>query len=168
MSGNPESIGELFEVAIALERAAETLYRELEKMFSHYPEVSLFWKSYAEEEDGHAAYLERTRGRMSSERLSGHADITILQKAQECLEKTSPVVLAGIQTLEDAYQLATELKNSEVNTIFEFMIENFSTDEWEQSQFLQAQLKSHVARLENDFPDSYKSKIARQNIFVLA
>ncbi|GEM_PF-398512 len=168
MSGNMETIGELFEYAIALERAAQTLYKQLEKMFSSYPEVSLFWKGYADEEHGHAAYLERIRARMDASRLSQSADATILQKARHSLERMSPDSLAkNIHTLEDAHQLATELESSEVIAVFEFMIENFSSNELEQSHFLRSQLSNHIARLEIDFPVQYKDKTARQNILAL-
>jgi hypothetical protein len=167
MSDNTETIGELFEYAIALERAAETMYKQLEKMFSHYPEVAHFWKRYSGEEHAHAAYLERMRIRMDASRLPQQADVTMLQNARHQLERTSPDRLANILTLEDAYQLATELESSEVNAIFEFMIANFSTDELEQSHFLREQLSSHIARLEIDFPTSYKSSDVRQKVLAL-
>ena len=166
MSNSTETIGELFNYAIELERVTETLYRQLEKMFAHYPEVALFWKQYANEENGHASYLERIRAGVDADRLSSPADDVILQKVQQCLGMASETRLEGIKTLEDAHQLATELENSETNTIFEFIILNFSTDELAKSHsFLRTQLNTHIARLENDFPNPYKSRTARQNVF---
>jgi len=166
MSSNTETVAELFEYAVALERAAETLYRQLEKMFASYPEVASFWKYYADEENGHALYLERIRAGVDADRLSGQADSDMLRKVRQCLENASPNSLATIKTLEDAHQLATELENSETNAIFEFMILNFSTAELAKSHsFLRTQLSTHIARLENDFPNPYKSRSARQNVF---
>jgi hypothetical protein len=166
MSSSTETVAELFEYAIALERAAETLYKQLEKMFANYPEVALFWKHYADEENGHALYLERIRASADVNRLSQPADGDMIQKVRHCLEKASPTRLADIKTLDDAHQLATELENSETNAIFEFMILNFSTDELAKSHsFLRTQLSTHIARLENDFPNPYKSRTARQNVF---
>ncbi len=166
MASNTDTVAKLFEYAIALEQAAESLYRQLEKMFADYPEVALFWKHYADEENGHASYLERIRTGVDAERLSQQADADMLQKVQYCLEKASPTRLTNINTLEDAHQLATELENSETNAIFEFMILNFSTDELAKSHsFLRTQLSTHIARLENDFPNPYKSRPARQNVF---
>lgn len=47
------------------------------------------------------------------------------------------------------------------------MITNFSTVELEKShKFLQIQLGSHIARLETELPDAYKSKAARQKLAV--
>jgi len=162
---NAETVGQLFEYAIALERATEALYRQLESMFAHYPDVARFWKQYADEENGHASYLERIKGEMDTARLSHPADGEMLQKARQGLANATQERLKAVKTLDDAHQLATELENSETNAIFEFMIVNFSTDELAKShQFLRAQLSAHNARLENDFPKPYNSRVARQNI----
>lgn len=165
MSNNTDTVGKLFEYAIELERATETLYRKLEGMFVQYPEVALFWKHYADEENGHASYLERIRTGVDADRLSRPADGVILQKVRQCLDTASRTGLERIENLEDAHQLATELENSETNTIFEFMIVNFSTDELARShQFLRTQLKTHITRLENDFPIAFRGKNIRQTI----
>jgi hypothetical protein len=165
MSNSTETVGNLFDYAIELERAAETLYRKLEGMFSHYPEVALFWKQYADEEKGHASYLERIRTGVDADRLSRPADGVVLQKVRQCRDMLSETRLKNIENLEDAHQLATELENSETNAIFEFMIVNFSTDELAKShQFLRTQLSKHIARLENDFPIAFRGKNARQNV----
>lgn len=166
MPNTTETVAELFEYAIALERAAQALYEQLERMFASHPEVALFWRHYADEENGHALYLERIRADVGASRLIQPADDDMMQKVRQCLEQASPARLANIKTLEDAHQLATELENSETNTIFEFIILNFSTDELAKSHsFLRTQLNTHIARLENDFPNPYKSRTARQNVF---
>jgi len=168
MTNNPESVGKLFEHAIELERAAQSLYSQFENKFSNYPDVALFWKKYALEEDGHAAYLERIGSEVEQSRLSSPADKGMVQKVHRCLRDAAQIKMEKIKTLEDAYQVATELENSETNAIFEFMIVNFSTDELAKShQFLRTQLSTHIARLENDFPGQYKSKLARQQAFAL-
>lgn len=163
---NKATVGELFEYAIAIEKAAETLYKEFEKRFDHDPDVAAFWRSYVDEERGHASYLENLKARIDTSRLSADFDDSMLEKARACLARITPARLAKVKTLEDAYQLATELENSETNAIFEFMIVNFSTDELAQShKFLRTQLNVHIARLEKDFPTPYKSRIVRQKIF---
>jgi len=95
------------------------------------------------------------------------ADSKIITDARKCLDVTWQKKLESIHNLEDAYQLAVELENSETNAIFEFMITNFSTVELEKShKFLQIQLGSHIARLETELPDEYKTKVARQKLTV--
>lgn len=167
MTKNTETVEELFGHAIALERASQTLYMRLQDMFSAHPEVALFWKRYADEEEGHARYLERVKANVDPKRLSQQADENMLEKVLHCLERTSPNRLAGIKTLDDAYELAVELESSETNAVFEFMIMNFSTGELAVShKFLQTQLSVHATRFETDFPNPYKSKIARQQVVV--
>lgn len=162
---NTDTVADLFEHAITLERGAEDLYRQLEKMFASHAEVAAFWRHYGDEENGHALYLERVRAGVGAGRLAQPADEDMMRKVRDCLELASPARLANIKTLEDAYELATELENSETNAIFEFIILNFSTDELAKSHsFLRTQLNVHIARLENDFPNPYKSRNARQNL----
>ena len=167
MSNKPETVDQLFDYAIELERAAETLYRQMGKLFAHQHDVAQYWEHYADEERGHASYLERTKAGVSAERLALPADGKIITDTRKCLDVLSRKKLESIHNLEDAYQLATELENSETNAIFEFMITNFSTVELEKShKFLQIQLGSHIARLETELPEAYKSKAARQNLTV--
>jgi len=162
---SPRTINDLFDKAISLEHAAESLYLHFAEIFSEYPEVSRFWKSYADEEKGHAAYLERARNSADPERLASPADEGMFAKVQHCLDIASHAKMKTIKTLDDAYQMAIELENSETNTIFEFMIVNFSTEELMKShKFLKQQISSHVARLENDFPPPYNQRTARQNV----
>ena len=165
MSDNPETISELFDYAIKLERATETLYRACEKLFAHSPEVALFWKRYGDEENGHALYLERIKANLEAERLAAPADVKMIWAARECLMASSLERLDQVQNLEDAYQLALELENSETNTIFEFMVHNFSKDELTRSRkFIHTQLTTHIAHLENDLPSEYRGSSARRNL----
>jgi rubrerythrin len=167
MTSKMETVGQLFEYAIALERATETLYKQLQNMFAAYPDVAIFWKRYADEENGHAEYLKRTKASVDVNRLSEQADEIMLKKVLHWLEQVSLKRLASVKTLDDAYELAVELENSETNTIFEFMITNFSTNELADShKFLRTQLSVHVAKLENDFPNPYKSRISRESVLV--
>ena len=73
--------------------------------------------------------------------------------------------LDHVKNLEDAYQLELELENSETNSIFEFMVHNFSKDELARSRkFIHTQLTTHIAHLENDLPSDYRSSLARQKL----
>jgi len=165
MLSKTETVSDLFGYAIELERASEALYLKLGAMFTQHSEVERFWKRYAEEEAGHASYLERVRATVDPARLAGPADRDMLLMVRRCLKQTAQANLKDVKTLDDAHQLATELENSETNTVFEFMIMSFSTDELAKSQpFLRTQLNTHVARLDKDFPSGYRERIARQNV----
>ena len=126
---NKATVSELFELAIAAEKAAEELYRRLEKKFAHHQEVADFWRKYAAEEVGHAHWLERLRDALNPDQLSAPADPFVLKDAHKVLQFSVENRLNDIKNLEDAYQLVNELENSETNAIFEFLITNFSSDE---------------------------------------
>jgi hypothetical protein len=168
MSNNLETVGKLFDYAIELEKAAETMYRRLGKLFAYAHDVEQFWNHFADEERGHASYLERIRQGVDIKRLSEPADDKMIQDVHMCLSAASPKRLDSIQNFEDAYQLAVELENSETNAIFEFMIVNFSADELEKSQkFLRVQLSYHLDGLKTGLPSQYGSSIARRNLTAL-
>jgi rubrerythrin len=164
MSDN-NTVGHLFELAIQVEKAAESLYRGMGQMFAQEPDVANFWRKYADEEKGHAAFLERTRDRMAAEALSAPADDHMLKSVHKSQEVSVDHLLQNVKTLDDAYQIAMDLENSETNTIFEFMVTNFSTEELVKSQgFLRVQLNKHIVMLTDEFPTKFKSRLMRQGL----
>ena len=165
MTSTTETVNALFEYAISLERSAETLYRSIGQLFAAHDDLVAFWNNIADEEKGHAMYLERVRDGLQAERLNTPANDVILEHAKNCLRESSEITLEDIHTLQDAYELAVELENSETNTIFEFVITTFSTEELAKShKFLRTQLQDHVAKLEKEFPSRFMSRIARQEV----
>ena len=166
MKANKETVGELFKLAIAAERAAEELYHRLAEKFDHRQKVADFWNKYAAEEAGHAKWLGQLRDRLSAEELSAPADPIKMQEARTALEFSVEQRLRGVQDLEEAYQLVNELENSETNAVFEFLINNFSADERTQ-MFLRSQLREHLARLAVEFPMKLGGRAWRQKIKAL-
>ncbi len=162
MVSKDATVAELFELAIGAEKAAEEMYSGLAAKFSHYPEVADFWKQYAAEEAEHAAWLERLRERLDLE-LSESADSYALRNARAALKFSVEDALEKVQDLEDAYQVANELENSETNAVFEFLITHFSHDEETQS-FLKAQLSDHVAKLMTGFPMQFQDAKMRLSV----
>ena len=162
---NTATIAELLEKAIAVERGSEEFYRRLAAMFPDQQEVARFWLRYADEEKGHATYLVRMRERMSEQQLQGAADARMLDMMRKSLEYNLDQLLDRIHTLEDAYQLAVEMENSETNSIFEALITNFSAADLAKSNsFLRVQLKYHIAALQEEFPIRYQSRIMRESV----
>lgn len=157
------TVNELFDLAIQCEQVCEKLYRELETDFAHVPELAKFWEKYAREETGHARFLEGLRKESSEEKLSAFADASAIKSARTALQSSMEMGLRKIDDLEDAYRLAVELENSETNTVFEFLITNYSADERSQ-RFLRSQLKTHVANLTLDFPSKFNSSTTRRSV----
>jgi rubrerythrin len=148
------TIADLFELAIELEDSAQKLYTELATKFAHHQEVADFWKQYAVEEAGHARWLERVRDKLNSEELSAPADPSMLKAAHGILKSSVEKQLAEIKDLRGAYQLASELENSETNAIFEFLVGNFAADE-QTRNFLRSHLKDHIGKLMLWFPTQF-------------
>jgi len=157
------TVAELFELAIAAERAAQELYLGLAARFGHHQDVADFWRMYAGAEDGHARWLERIREKSPPGQLSELADPSVLEDARKFLRFSAQGALNGIRNLEDAYQLANDLENSEINVVFEFMITNFTSDEQARS-FLRSQLRDHIAMLMTRFPTRFSHPAGRRSI----
>ncbi|MBN1955741.1 MAG: hypothetical protein JW900_11910 [Anaerolineae bacterium] len=155
-----ETIGELIEMAIALERGAEAFYLELAQLFSHHPDVAVFWEQYAKEETGHALWLEKLQQRLSDEKLAQPASSQMVTSAQRLLQLSPEKMLQSVKTLEDAYQLAHDLEHSETNAIFEFLIADFAIAE-QAYPFLRSQLKEHIDRITTEFPRPFQDKVVR-------
>jgi rubrerythrin len=148
---NKATLAQLLDLAIAAERAAEALYRGLEAKFSHYDEITAFWRRYASEEVMHAEWLERLQESLTSKQLAAQADPFILKSANRALQASVDKRLKKVKNLEDAYQLVHELENSETNAVFDFLITNFSEDKKTQT-FLRSQLQDHIGKLTTGFP----------------
>ncbi len=157
------TIAHLIELAIQGERLSETFYLRLAKKFSNHPDVADFWNGYAAEENGHARWLIKLRERAGEERLAQPADPEVLQQAQRALATPVESLLAGVKTLQDAYDAANELEHSETNAVFEFLISYFAEDDQAQI-FLRAQLNEHIGRLMIDFPKRLGTGTLRRGI----
>jgi rubrerythrin len=157
---------ELFEIAIRLERATESFYTGLAQMFAHEPEIAKFWKTYAEEEAGHARFLEDLRGKLTAEQLERPVDAALMEIAHRQAQNLPDQCLAEITNLDEAYQKTVEAENSETNTIFEFLAADFSLTN-PSGKFLRHQLHSHVEKLTNSFPSPYQSRLKRLEVKAL-
>lgn len=160
MTNTPYTIGNLIDLAIALERSNEAYYRGLQEKFKHSPAVAGFWQAYAAEEVGHARWLEQLQERISDKLANRLESTHLIDAAQRLLRITPEEHLSRVNNLEEGYKLAVELENSETNTIFEFLILNYSLTA-QVANFLQAQLHSHIKRLMEGFPANYNSRARR-------
>ncbi len=149
------SVDELFTLSIAAEKLNREFYLTLAGRFSHQPEISGFWRQYAQEETGHMRWLENRRAALDAQQLAAPAAEDIVAAARRVLRFPLQDSLAGVHTLEDACQLADELEHAETNVVFTFLIENFATDLPAMS-FLRQQLRQHIAKvdeLRQKYPD---------------
>lgn len=160
------TVDELFQMAIAIERATETLYQGLQAKFAHHPEVAAFWGAYAQDEAGHARWLERVCAELTAAQRAQPANPDVLQDARRTLDFSVERALQNLDNLQTAYQLAYDLENAETNAIFEFLITNFSLAQKSRA-FLQIQLRSHINKITDEFPVQYRDVASRREVEAL-
>lgn len=151
--------------SIAAEKTFEQLYRRLAEMFAEYPEVVEYWLKYAREEAGHARWMEKVNETATPEELNTPIDMATSEMVRTVANFSVEKALAGIKNLEDAYQLAVDLENSETNAIFSFVIQNVSL-EASTADFLRKQLQEHISQIASRLPEQYNSQVTRQAALV--
>ncbi len=157
MTFTDESVDRLFELAIQAENTARDLYLSLARKFAGYPEVVKFWQQVAADEVFHAQKLQEIRDAAPSEQLAAPADPNVLLQARHVSQFSVEKALAAIHDLEAAINLASDLENSEMNAIFEFLITTFNHDAAAVA-FVLSQLRHHLNRFmefPNQFGDAY-------------
>ena len=157
------SVSDLFALAIKAEEAAEALYRGLAELFKQNVDAADFWREYAAEEREHADWLARMRDHLNAEQLAVSASLEILEYAHKALRLPVETSLASVQNLQDAYELVSDVENSETNAVFGFILEHYPIND-EVLTFLQNQLEKHVSRLIYSFPIRYGSVNMRRNV----
>jgi hypothetical protein len=160
------TVNQLFDMAIGAERAAEGVYRRLEAMFASHPDVVRFWNDYADAEDSHAKWLEHIRAAVDAEQLAAPADPRTVSAAQALLRFPVEQALQGINSLDDAYQLASEMESGETNVVFDFLIGHFASDAQAQA-FMRSQLKDHISKISSGFPARFRSSASRLSVKVV-
>jgi rubrerythrin len=149
-----KTVATLLELAITAEKVAEDLYLGLAQKFSHLPKVSDFWQEMRKDEVAHARGLEKVRASLTPEQLLTPVDSVVLEQARRSASFSARDALNSITTVEEAYQLTHDLENSEINTVFEFIVAEFVAQEV-QKELVMSQLREHVARL-NHFPEAFR------------
>ena len=155
--------GELLELSLGFEENARELYQKWSGMFAAVPDVAAFWREYSADESIHARLLEELRLRLSPQQLATLIEselvgdtrrlLTYLQKDQ------------NIQDLEQAFQYANMIENSEINPLFEIIMSTFETDE-KKITLLRSQLNEHIGKLTYKFPKRFSQPELRQAIKV--
>ena len=144
-SSHKQTMDQLFDKAIAFEKRAAETYVELARLFSHYPEVSAVWNHMRDDELLHADVLQNLRTELSHEYLSSVVEEAIWEKVISVNQLLSGDLIGPIKNVGDAYELAHQLEASEVNAIFEFLIETMPNRE--RKRFVVSMITEHLERL---------------------
>lgn len=159
----PLTIAQVFDTAVAAERASEQVYQHLQIAFSAHPEMAQFWSRFAGDEARHATWLLGLRARLDRDTLARPVDDSVVRLVRGAAAFSVEAALERVSTLEDAFELANELENTETNAIFQFLIKNFEPDAKMQA-FLRDQLDKHVGALMYAVPPAYKEPFTRKEI----
>jgi rubrerythrin len=157
------TVAELFVVAVQLETAAQHFYEGLAEMFGHRPEVARFWRLFAADEVVHGKRLAELEASADARKLSQQADARLLGAGRKLLATPVADLLGRVQNLDDAYQIAHDLESSETNTIFRFLIGEFSQDKRVVANVMR-DLDEHLERLMTGLPAPYATQAARAAI----
>ncbi len=123
--GAEESTAALFSLAVTAECKGRDFYAELWRRFEDVPAVAEFWKELRDDEVEHAQTLEGVCDSLAPEQLSEPVDRAMLTRLRTTVGLLSEARRQSIRTLDDAYELAHEFENSEINAVFVFLTNRF-------------------------------------------
>jgi hypothetical protein len=158
------TLSKLFECGIAAENAARDFYLGLIRKFSSRPVVCALWKQMVEDEEGHARILTRSRDSVPPDKLGEVVDAAMARKAEALCRLSVPEMLNSVHNLDDAYMLAHELENSDVNALFDFLKLKL-VPRGEKDKFLPDLIESHLRKL-MDFEKTFGDAEMRKHIVV--
>ncbi|MDW7992440.1 MAG: hypothetical protein RMK65_10005 [Anaerolineae bacterium] len=141
-----QNVETLLSLLIDAENAAQRLYLQLMELFAHEPAAAEVWWKLGADEAAHIRLLEQIQDSLSLEQLRSPADPLWLEAARRAARFSPERVLANIQTLEDAYQEAHALENSEINPLFEFVMSEYFPRPL-RKELVQTLLREHIERL---------------------
>lgn len=140
------TVKDLLLLAMSAEESARAFYAELSRMFAHIPDVSARWKELMKDEALHRERLEKIFRQLSEQDLSAPAP-DILQKLKQTLHGNSlEDKLSSVETLDEAYEIAYWLEDSEVNTAFKIILSRYVTSD-ERKDFIMDLISEHMAKL---------------------
>lgn len=141
-----KDIAGFFEQALEIEQKSADIYAELSKLFSHVPEVSVFWYALAKEEEQHCDTLREIYNSLTNEQLFSFLNKDIMQKLNEIQNILNQDLISPIKNLNDAYELAHQLEYFEVDAVFKFIANKFITPE-ERKNFILSEINAHQQKL---------------------
>ncbi|MBC7226850.1 MAG: hypothetical protein H5T61_06405 [Thermoflexales bacterium] len=141
-----QTVSDMIALLLQAEIAAQTLYLRLMEAFAHEPDASRVWWKMGADEAAHIRLLEQIRDSLPPDRLQAPADPIWLEQAKSAARFSPERVMARIQTLEDAYQEAHAIENSEINAVFEFVMTEYFPRPL-RLEFIHNMLREHVDRL---------------------
>jgi rubrerythrin len=153
---------DIFKRAIAVEDLQGEFYKILSEMFDQQPEIENFWKGMADDETDHTNLLKSIGGALPPDRLQAEAGRFVVSMANDILKISAEERASYITNLDDAYELAYDQQNYELNIVFKFLVREFSRSNDVRS-FALAEVENHIQKLW-DFPRTFGNSEWRESI----
>lgn len=160
---NPQNVNTLLSLLIDAETATQRFYLQLMESFAHEPLAAQVWWKMGADEAAHIRLIEQAQKSLSLEQLQSPADPIWLEKARAAARFSPDKAMAHIQTLEDAYQEAHAIENSELNAVFEFVMTEFFPRRLQQD-FVRSMLREHLQRLDELRTPEWRRSISAQKL----
>lgn len=141
-----KTTGDLFKSAIEAEQKVSDIYKEFAKLFSHVLNVAAFWTDLSEDELNHKKTLENIYNSLSLEQILSVPDEKMVSMSIKIEHELKKNIIGSINNLDDAYELAHDMENSEVNAVYKFLTNKFIPFQ-ERSQFIVANIQYHLEKL---------------------
>lgn len=136
----------LIGVAISWEEEARDFYLALSRSFPDHPDIETFWRSMAADEAEHATILRDIRAGLDEPSASREVDAETRDMVRRTEALLGSARDARLDTLEDAYELAHQLEESEILSVFRLIMHEGVKDD-ERRSLLTMQLGQHVENL---------------------
>jgi hypothetical protein len=154
---------ELLGLSLEFEKNAQAVYQDWAEKFVAWPDVAAFWCEYAADEAFHIRLLEQFRSRLSPDQLAAPIESDLVIDIKRLLVSLRQA--HDIEDLEQAYQLANMIEHSEVNPLFETIVEHFETQKEEMDR-LHSKLDAHIDKLIYRFPKRFARPEFRREVKV--
>ena len=117
------TVEEVLDMAALIERKVASIYRTFEKRFGSDAMAGYLWESLANEEDGHAEFLEAQKKLVkTSGRAVALINISALKESLEAVEKYEKLILKNGLTNKDAVRIALEIENSVLEKNYNILV----------------------------------------------
>ena len=155
--GSRPNFENLFKIALHLEKIARQIYLEFSLKFIENKEVSDFFEMMAGQEEGHYNFLKSMIEKSDPADLNEEVDIYQAVKSYLNLLEILYSEIPEIKSIKEALELAHEIENSEINTIFSIVVERF-VDAKDRKELLYKQIILH-----NQALIEFSGKARREN-----
>ncbi len=145
MSGKSTN-ADVFKLANEVERLQQDFYGQLVDIFSHVPEVSNFWKDMEKDEIIHSRALKRILDSVPQDQLFAPANPFIVARAKMVLENSADDRVKSIKNLNDAYEIAHDQENLELNMVYDFLVVELTLSN-DIKRFALAEFEKHIQKL---------------------